>query len=235
MYSCRAPSGTQVDSLGDLIPFAFAAAYLFFKFAGRRRGTQAKARPASPAARTRSVSGPTPFEQLLARLEAGINEAGAPPRPAAPSPEVAAAGRRESAMFADNRAARAASEARSVQATAFRSLERPGASEGGGLEQPSRFDREARGFDHERSDFEHDAHGFGTDNPFSEPAFESAADADRRQTTPGRLSYDPHPPTPAPSPPPAPALRLRSGEALRDAFVLSTILSRRPAPRRRQA
>lgn len=141
-------------------------------------------------------------------------------------------------MFEENRAARAASEARSVRATAFHSLERSDASDAarGGLDRPEGFVREASGFAQEQqADFDHIEHGFGAENPYSEPAFEAAADADRRRSAPERLSYDPHarPAPRADSPPTSFADRLRSREALRDAFVLSTILSRRPALRQR--
>lgn len=240
--SSGTPSGTQVDSLGDLIPFAIAAAYLFLKFASRKKPGTAAPAPA-PRRQARSTAGPTPFEQLLARLEAGINEAGSPDRrtaeaPAAARPLAGPTPRRESVMFEENRAARAASEARSVRATAFRSLERSDASDDarGGLDRPEGFGRESSGFAGEQqADFEHTAHGFGAENPYSEPAFEAAADADRRRSAPERLGYDPHarPAPPAVAPSTSFADRLRSREALRDAFVLSTILARRPALRQR--
>ena len=222
-----------MDSLGDLIPFALAAVYLFLKFARRRP------RPAAPPPRATkpraapSTTGPTPFEQLLARLEAGLNETGRPTAapPTTRSATRLVAGRPESAMFAESRAARAASEAQAVRATAFHSLERPAAA---GQDSRGGFDREARGFEQEQADFAHAEHGFGDANPLSEPAFEAAPDADRRRALPNRMGYDPHARAAPPAPTPRDPLvaRLRDATALREAFVLSTVLDRRPGSRR---
>ena len=54
-----------MDELGDLVPFAIVAAYLFARFF--RRKTPGTTAPA-PRVQTKraSTAGPTPFEQLLA-------------------------------------------------------------------------------------------------------------------------------------------------------------------------
>jgi hypothetical protein len=213
-----------MDSLGDLVPFLIAAGYLALKFRGHARRQEAAPKPPAPPRRVRDTTGPTPFEQLLARLEE--ETAAVPPRPV-PSPTVVPEARREfarraalpeSAMFTENRAAVAADRARTETATAFRSVEAPRSNRG--------FEAETRGFDHERRDFEHERHGFGADNPLAETTFSQARDADRRPAV--RPGYDPHGLAPAEASHRPGGLRLGSPEALREAFVLSTILGRRP-------
>ena len=222
-----------MDSLGDLVPFLIAAGYLLLKFRGRSRRPEAAPAPPAPPRRVRDTTGPTPFEQLLARLEKETAAAtgSAPPRPAR-SPTIVPEARREfarraalpeSAMFTENRAAVVADRARTETAAAFRSAEAPQSERAA----PERgFEAETRGFEHERRDFEHERHGFGAENPLAETSFSQARDADRRAAP--RRGYDPHglAPVAAPRRPVGP--RLGSAEALRDAFVLSTILGRRP-------
>ena len=223
-----------MDSLGDLLPFLAAAVYLALKFRRRpERSRPAPSRPQPARAASPSTAGPTPFEQLLARLE----------QEATDQPTVVPEGRREferseslpapepqpdvrrpdNEMFAENRAAFARGQERAAEATAFRSLEttRPDTSR-------SFFD--ARGFDTEARGFEHDRHGFGDENPTSEDAFSRARDADRRPTVSNRMAYDPHGLSSTPAP--APTSRLGSPAAIREAFVLSTLLGRRPPLRR---
>ena len=220
-----------MDSLGDLVPFLIAAGYLLLKFRGRSRRPEAAPAPTAPPRRVRDTTGPTPFEQLLARLDKETATGSAAQRPAR-SPTVVPEARREfarrvalpeSAMFAENRAAVAADRTRTEAAAAFRSAEAPRSERAA----PERgFEAETRGFEHERRDFEHERHGFGADNPLAETAFSQARDADRRAAP--RRGYDPHGLAPARTPPRPVGPRLGSAEALRDAFVLSTILGRRP-------
>jgi hypothetical protein len=222
-----------VDSLGALIPFALAAAYLFARFAGRKRPETAAKSPRPTQRTAGSTAGPTPFEQLLARLE----------EQRGPTAAASVVPRREPDVVARERAAHAATKARAEAATAFRSSRRPTAPAGAhvgmsaehGFDHEARdFDREAAGFEHERRDFEHDRHGFESDNPYSEEALERARDADLRSSRPDRLAYDPHTGPEAPPPARAETLaqRLRSPSSLRDAFVLSAVLALRPPLRR---
>ncbi len=226
-----------VDSFADLIPVAVVLGYLFLKFAGRSARPEAPP-PPRPAARPAGLTtaGPTPFEQLLARLEEANNETRGitPAPPPAPPParltsrtvvpaakrEFSRASRLESMRIAENRKAVADYEARTAAATAFRTYD-----DGHG------FDAETSGFDAETQGFAHERHGFGPQNPLSEPAFQAGRTASRRVS---RQAYDPHALTPSPTPAPGPgiAARLREPGALRDAFVLQTILARRPTPRR---
>lgn len=217
-----------MESLGDLLPFLIAAGYLALKFRkrpDRGRTAPVQQKPVRPA--PSGATGPTPFEQLLARLEQQATgaQAAAPSatrvpepkrefsRPEPPSARTPIAQRPDNEMYAENRAAFARDQERAAQATAFRSLEgqRPDASQG--------FETEARGF-------EHDRHGFGDDNPTSETAFSRARDADRRPARANRMGYDPH--GLARTPTPAPASRFGSPAAIREAFVLATVLARRP-------
>jgi len=219
-----------MDSLGDLLPFLIAAGYLALKF--RRRPDRAAPAPPRQAPPTASdTTGPTPFEQLLARLEAQATGA----QPAAPSatrvpeakreftrpepPPVRTPGapRPDNEIYAENRAAFARDQARAAQTSAFRSLEG---------QQPD----EARGFETEAAGYAHDRHGFGEDNPTSEAAFSRARAADQRPANANRMGYDPHGLRPAPAAAPTP--RFGSPAAIREAFVLSTILGRRPPLRR---
>lgn len=206
----------DVDSFADLIPVAVVLGYLFLKFAGRSQ------RPEAPTAPRRTVrpagrgtAGPTPFEQLLARLdEANGTTTTVQPPPLEPPPVQPR--RPESPLFTESRKAVADYEARTAAATAFRTVD---AGRG--------FDAEARGFEHER-------HGFGPQNPLSELAFQAARNADRRVANANSQAYDPHGLRTAPRSVPGPSIAARLAEpgALRDAFVLQTILARRPAPRR---
>ncbi len=224
-----------MDSLSELLPFLIAAGYLALKF--RRRPDRDRVAPVQQKqVRPPSVNttGPTPFEQLLARLEEQAT--GAPPAaPSAtrvpdakreftrPEPPVRSptAQRPDNEMYAENRAAFARDKARTQEATAFRSLEGQQADA-------------SRGFQTESGGFDHDRHGFGDDNPLSEVAFSRTSFADQRPAnanrTANRPGYDPHGLAPAPTPAPAP--RFGSPAAIREAFVLSTILSRRPPLRR---
>ena len=94
------------------------------------------------------------------------------------------------------------------------------AGQRGYFDESASFASETQGYAHERR-------GFGPDNPPSEETAEQGAG--RRPAPAGRPLYDPHGPRPAPaSAPPA----LGSPRALRDAFVLQTILGRRPPLRR---
>lgn len=210
-----------MDSFADLIPVAIVVGYLFVKLAGRSRRLEAptaKRPPARPAGR--APAGATPFEQLLARLEEA--NASPSPRPLPPvqplpvQPPPVQARRPESTMASESRRAVADYEARTAAATAFRTVD------------------DGRGFAEETAGYDHNRHGFGPQNPLSEPAFEAGSGADRRPAQPGRQSYDPHGLRTAPRPAAGQSIvdRLSSPSALRDAFVLQTILSRRPALRR---
>ncbi|HEX8299954.1 MAG TPA: hypothetical protein VF594_12400 [Rubricoccaceae bacterium] len=222
-----------MDALGDLLPFLIAAGYLMLKFGRRKDRPKAAPKPPAPPRRVRDTTGPTPFEQLLARLEAETDavtpRAASPPArsstvaPEPPSEFTRRAPLPESTMFADNRAALAADRARTEAATAFRPAEAPRPERAA----PERgFEAETRGFEHERRDFEHERHGFGADNPLAETSFSQARDADRRPAP--RRSYDPHGLTPAETPPAPGGLHFGSAAAVRNAFVFATVLGRRP-------
>lgn len=234
-----------MESLDDLLPVALAIAYLFARFVSRRRpATSAPPRPARPP-RSAGPSGRTPFEELIARLE----EQTQPDEPPATEPEgTTPTAQAESGLVRRDRESWAAARARTEDATAFRSSRRAttgaatrvGMSAQHGFEHEAHdFDSEARGFEDEQRDFDHDRHAFAPDNPYSEEALERAADADHRPSPSNRLAFDPHTrPAAQPAPPPAHrpapfADRLRSAESLRDAVLLSTVLERRPARRRR--
>lgn len=91
-------------------------------------------------------------------------------------------------------------------------------------------------------DFDHDEHGFGTDNPFSEEAFEAAPrNPTPPQHAPGHLDYNPHKTGLGTLDKPAHRKRARrhpkvatlmSPRGLRDAFVLKQILDE-PLSKRR--
>ncbi len=214
-----------MDSLGDLLPFLVAAGYLALKF--RRRPERDRTAPvATRAARPASAgtAGPTPFEQLLARLD---QETTAAP-PAAPSatrvpearrafartepPRLPVAQRPENALFAENRAAFARDQERAAQTSAFRSLEATSP-------ETSRGDA-TRGFDPSQRFF--DAQGFDANTR----GFERG-DAGVRPAAVVRPGHDPQAVAPAP--------RFGSPAAIREAFVLATILARRPQRRPRPA
>jgi hypothetical protein len=94
-----------------------------------------------------------------------------------------------------------------------------------------------------RDVFAHDAHGFGTQNPYSEPVFQRVAPhQDAPASASNRLSFNPHmrnagllplPNTTAPRRAAVLAERLRHPDAARDAIVLNAIFQRPGAPGRR--
>lgn len=214
-----------MDSIADLLPFAVVIGYLFLKFAGRSRRIEApKPPPTYSTARPggRGSSTPSPFEELLARMEAAKTAPrpgllpGSPPVPPPVVTPPARALRAESAMARESRKAVADYEARTAAASRFQT------------------DDAGRGFDAETAGYGHERHGFGAQNPLAEPAFEAARDAGRQPANPARQGYDPHGLRPAPAPAASSSIaqRLASPAALRDAFVIQTVLARRPALRR---
>ena len=204
-----------MDDLGSILPFLLAAGYLLIRFAGSRKRATGTAQSApKPPPRRRQASGPTPFEQLVARLEAQANPPPRPAPPQRPAPPPAL-------PLAAPRANRLASNMGMDQL-------------GGFGEETAGYKEESAGFDHLKSDYEHGQHGFGPDNPYSEPVFQQSG---QQHTPADRLSYDPHraPGVGRPSrPSPGLSGRLQSPQALRDAFVLQTILDRPRPPRERR-
>lgn len=201
-----------MDSLGDLIPFLIGAGYLLLRFVGAARKAKPSDAPteAPPVRRRRQASGPNVFQQILAQLEEQMAEP--PPRRPAEPPRVRPLEpppvvRPNEFSGAEASWATPRTETRAVS--------------------PGGFGRETAGFDHTATDYEHRRHGFGDPTLESTRSLEEATpafDAGRRTQTAA-----------AAAPPPGLTARLRSPQAIREAFVLQTILARRPPLTRRRA
>ena len=208
-----------MDSLGDLFPFALAALYLYLKFARRRApAAAAPPRPARPRAAPRTDA-PTPFEQLLARLDEQSGKSPAVPSVARqPEPPV-------------RRTLAATARTAPVRAAPARAASNVGMSARHGFDGVGHEgDAERRGFEHERRPIGPER-GFDAENRFREGAPESisdlrAAPPERFETRGPRAAPTPRPAAVAAAPTVAAALR--EPASLRQAFVLSAVLGRRP-------
>lgn len=210
-----------MDSFGDFLPFLLGGAYLAFRFLGARRtanrrnvGPQRLDDPSRDRSQTpgqrRKAGSPNAFEQLVGRLEEQARAASLPPQPPPLEPPPR------------SRARVAEAPRPSAIGTAMR---------GSFADETAGYAQETAGFDHRATDYAHGRHGFGSANPLSEESFERSGPRDLPAP-----AFDPHGLL-------APAatrrasslpLAIRTPQALRDAFVLQTILTR-PAPLRRSA
>ena len=205
-----------MDSFGDLLPFLIGAAYLLLRFVGAARKGKPSDAPVEPppVRRRRQASGPSVFQQIVAQLEESLNES--PAKRAAQPPAVRSSELppvRPRSEFAGTEASWATPENRT----------------GVGAVSQGGFGREMAGFEHTATDYEHRRHGFGDPSLEARLSLEEATPA-------GAFDAGRRAPVVAATPPPLGlATRFRSPQAIREAFVLQTILARRPPLTRRRA